>query len=265
MFTALAKNNKKISIEDAVPGVEYLCPVCRNPVVVKAAKSVNVRTHFAHKRNTLCLDDWKHDMSDWHFEWQSKFPIESREFVVKKDGVVHRADILINDTVIEFQHSPISSEEFEARNSFYKNSGYRVVWLFDAADKMKNDDCFGLVWKRKTTLFSSMKTPIDGLFIQNYLPEKDDLLCLCISKLDSKEVPYCATVYPIMPENFLKEYGGIQDENVLSIQTIFEKTKEWVDAENRRKREQWERQRGTAANAAFDQLFRRNNRRRGHF
>ena len=263
MFTALTRDNKRISIENALPGEKYLCPVCNNPVVVKAAKSDNVRTHFAHKRNTLCLDEWKHDMSDWHFEWQSKFPIESREVFVEKDGVVHRADILLNDTVIEFQHSPISGEEFEARNSFYNSCGYRVVWLFDATDKMKIDDCFGLVWKRKTTLFSCMKTPIDGLFIQNYLPEKDDLLY--ISQLDSKEVPYYRTVYPIMAENFLKEYGGIQDKNVLSIQTIFEKTKEQINANNRMKRELAEQQRLTEANAAFNQLPRSNNRRRRHF
>jgi competence CoiA-like predicted nuclease len=218
MFTALTKDNKRISIEEAISGETYYCPVCGNPVAVKAANSNNVRTHFAHKRNSLCFDDWKHDMSDWHFEWQSKFPIESREVVVEKDGVVHRADILINDTVIEFQHSPISGEEFESRNRFYKNCGYRVVWLFDATDKMKVDEAFGLVWRRKTTLFSSMRTPIDAFYVQHYLPDKDDLLI--ILKLDPKEVCHYKTEDPIMPENFLKEYGGIQDENVPSIQTI---------------------------------------------
>lgn len=262
MFTALTKDNKRVSIEEAVPGENYLCPVCGNPVVVRAAKSDSVRTHFAHKRN-LCIDDWEHDMSEWHFEWQSKFPIDSREVVVERDGVIHRADILINDTVIEFQHSPIKGEEFEARNSFYKNCGYRVVWLFDVADKMRFDDCFGLVWKRKTTLFSSMKTPIDGLFIQNYLPGKDDLRC--VKQVDPKEVPLYETICCIMPENFLKEFGMTQDENVLSIQAIFEKTKESVNAENRRKREQREQQLRTEANAAFNRLLRGTNRRHGRF
>ena len=218
MFTALTKDNKRISIEEAVPGETYYCPVCRNLVAVRAANSNNVRTHFAHKRNCLCFDDWKHDMSDWHFEWQSKFPIESREVVVEKDGVVHRADILINDTVIEFQHSRISGEEFESRNSFYKSCGYRVVWLFDATDRMKDDEAFGLVWRRETKLFSSMSTPIDAFYVQHYLPGKNDLRS--VRELDPKEVRYIKTVVPIMPENFLKEYGGIQDENVLSIQNI---------------------------------------------
>lgn len=193
-------------------------------------------------------------MSDWHFGWQSKFPIENREVVVEKDGVVHRADILIKNTVIEFQHSPISGEEFEERNSFYKNCGYHVVWLFDAADKMKLDDCSELVWKRKTTLFSSMKTSIDGLFIQNYLPEKEDLLS--VSRPDPKKVYYNKTVFPIMPENFLKEYGGIQDENVLSILAIFRMTEERQKSD--------EKQRRANSFTGYNQLFRgihRRNRR----
>ena len=111
------------------------------------------------------------------------------------------------------------------------------------------------VWAAETaTLFSSMKTPIDGMFIQNYLPRKEDLLS--VSRPDSKEVYYNKTVFPIMPENFLKEYGGIQDENVLSIQTIFRKTEE------RRKLD--EKQRRVNSFTGYNQLFRgihRRNRR----
>lgn len=263
MFTALNTNSTRISIEDAIPSDSHYCPVCGNPVVVKAAHSDNIRTHFAHKRNTLCFDDWKHDMSDWHFDWQSKFPIENREIVVEKDGVFHRADVLINGTVIEFQHSPISSEEFEARNCFYKNCGYRVVWLFDATDKMKIDDCFGLVWKRKTTLFSAMSTAIDGLYIQNYLPEKGDLLCL--TEIDPKIVRCHWTISPIMPDNFLEEYGVLQDDNIFSIQDIFEKTKEWIQEKNRMQRELSERQNRVAANAFFNHLIATKNKRNRRF
>lgn len=259
MFTALTKDNKRISIEDAVPGEKYICPVCGNLVIVRAANSDNVRTHFAHKRNSHCLDNWKHDMSEWHFEWQAKFPIENREVVVEKEGVIHRADVLINNTVIEFQHSPIKSEEFEARNSFYKSCGYHVVWLFDATDKMKIDDCSDLVWKKKTTLFSNMRTPIDALYVQFYLPEKNDLLL--ISRGSPKDVIYCKTVGPIMPDNFLKEYGGIQDENVLSVRAILENTKKCNDKYNRTKRELEAQQNRAMGNAVFKQLSRGRNRR----
>ncbi len=260
IFTALTKDNKKISIEKAIPDEDYICPACGKAVVVKAVKSNNVRTHFAHKRNCLCFDDWKHDMSDWHFEWQSKFPIDSREVVVEKEGVVHRADVLIKNTVIEFQHSPISGEEFEARNSFYKNCGYRVVWLFDAANKMKCDEDSELVWKRKTTLFSSFKTPIDGLFIQNYLPNKEDILSL--TSVDQKEVLYRKTVLPIRPENFLKEFGGINDENVLSIVNIFEKTEEQNKINQIKAKKLAEEQRQAKVNEILNRKFRGANKRR---
>ena len=83
---------------------------------------------------------------------------------------------------------------------------------------MKDDEAFGLVWRRETKLFSSMSTPIDAFYVQHYLPGKNDLRS--VRELDPKEVRYIKTVVPIMPENFLKEYGGIQDENVLSIQNI---------------------------------------------
>lgn len=199
-------------------------------------------------------------MSDWHFEWQSKFPIDSREVVVEKEGVVHRADVLIKNTVIEFQHSLISGEEFEARNRFYKNCGYRVIWLFDAANKMKRDEDSELVWKRKTTLFSNFKTPVDALFIQNYLPNKEDILSL--SRISSKAVYYHKTIYPIRPENFLKEFGGIKDENVLSIQNIFEKTEEQNKIYQINAKKLAEEQRQAKVNEILNRKFRGTNKRR---
>ena len=86
-----------------------------------------------------------------------------------------------------------------------------------------------------------------------------------LSKLDDKILYSIETIVPIMPENFLKEYGAIQDENVLSIQNIFEITKEIIDAYNRKKEaleKQWNQ---ACANAVFRQLIGGNNRRRGHF
>ena len=263
MFTALTSDKQRVSVECAATEESYFCPVCGNPVMVKAATSKNIRKHFAHRRNCLCFDNWKHDMSDWHFDWQSMFPIENREVVVENDGIYHRADILINNTVIEFQHSPIQCSEFEERNYFYKNCGYRVIWLFDATDKMKIGECFGLVWKRKNPLFTCMKTRIDGIFVQHYLPDTEDLLL--ISRLDPIAVDAFRTFSPIMPENFLKEYGAIQDDNVLSIQDIFYKTKELDHYFQQKQREAEERLRRRNAYAVFDYLLSTGNRRHRRF
>ena len=51
------------------------------------------------------------------------------KIVKVKDGQKHRADVLIEDkkVVYEFQHSSLSAEEFEDRNSFYNSLGYKVI------------------------------------------------------------------------------------------------------------------------------------------
>ena len=85
MFIALNANNEKVSIENADKICEYFCPVCNEKLSIKATNSLSVRAHFAHKKGTECLDDWKHDMSDWHYNWQCKFPEEYREVAVEKD------------------------------------------------------------------------------------------------------------------------------------------------------------------------------------
>ena len=46
----------------------------------------------------------------------------------------HRADVLIDRTVIEFQHSMMPVKAFDDRNNFYFNLGYKVIWLFDLSD-----------------------------------------------------------------------------------------------------------------------------------
>ena len=138
VFIALNANNEKVSIENADKICEYFCPICNEKLSIKATNSLSVRPHFAHKKGTECLDDWKHDMSEWHYNWQCQFPEEYREVVVEKDEKKHRADVLINGYVIEFQHSPISGDEIKERNEFYTNCGYKVIWVFDANDKIKN-------------------------------------------------------------------------------------------------------------------------------
>ena len=134
MFFANDSDGTRVYIYEAESNKKYFCPVCGQEVIQRRG-SINVH-HYAHKanRDELC-DDWTHDMSDWHRDWQSMFPKESREVVIQLNGVKHRADIIIDKTVIEFQHSRISDEEFWERNEFYTEAGYEVVWLFDMMEE----------------------------------------------------------------------------------------------------------------------------------
>lgn len=126
--------NRRVDINDAIQKDEYFCPLCNARLVQKCG---NKRVHhFAHCNGSEC-DEWSSDMSEWHRSWQNLFPEECREVVVELNGNKHRADILINNTVVEFQHSRMTNEEFLARNSFYTQAGYRLIWLFDFREEVR--------------------------------------------------------------------------------------------------------------------------------
>ena len=169
MFFALNKDtNERLDIEDALENkADYVCPVCKQDVIIRRGK-VKL-SHFAHKAK--CTETFTKDMTEWHKSWQDIFPKENQEIVVECDitlrefiqatsrfgfrfgissnedydlekrdpdtiiHIKHRADVLINNYVIEFQHSPISFEEFRERNWFYTHCGYKVIWVFDMQDK----------------------------------------------------------------------------------------------------------------------------------
>ena len=138
MLRANNENNEDTYIDVASKDHEYHCPICDGAVFLKIGNGLR-RPHFAHKSSGTdgrACDGWNYDMSDWHRSWQEHFPEEWREVVVEHDGIKHRADVLIEDNklVVEFQHSPLSPEEYQERNVFYKNCGYDIVWLFDMSE-----------------------------------------------------------------------------------------------------------------------------------
>lgn len=251
MFIANDEFGNKIAIDMASPEGKYYCPICGSQLITKAIGSQNRAAHFAHKRNNICLDSWSYDMSEWHRNWQNFFPINCREVVLEFNGIKHRADILINNTIIEFQHSPISAQEISDRNKFYTMLGYDVVWVFDATNRLRNCtdssinpcDCRenDLYWKRKQTQFSNgiisdVKVFLNYTFqfIDNeygLIEDKDTLIQL--TDLTNKEIRFrSSSPFLIEPDNFLKEYGAITDEAIDSITIIFQK------ADNYRKNQQ---------------------------
>lgn len=237
MFIALNKADERIEIDNADPQKQYFCPICGESLIIRAKDSLAVRAHFAHKRGTQC-DDWKHDMSEWHYNWQQRFPKECREVVIENNGEKHRADVCIGDKVIEFQHSPITREEIIKRNTFYTSCGYQVVWVFDATNKIKNEygdsidpmRCWNstLFWKRPRREFDITIPRNVTIFLQykykstvsneQYQNQLFDLMIL-ITKMTSESFSFYPThPYYILPENFLKEFGA--DLPCLSISEI---------------------------------------------
>lgn len=159
MFYALDKGGTRISANKATKKEQYFCPICHNPVMLKSGL-VNA-DHFAHE-DYVCDDNWNYDMSKWHKRMQDNFSKEFREVVVKHNGKQHRADILIDDMVIEFQFSDITAAEFEERNDFFKNAGYRLAWVFNLSevpdDKLypSDDKPNMMIWKNPKRIFSNV-------------------------------------------------------------------------------------------------------------
>lgn len=140
MFYALDENGERVSIRYSLSKNKYYCPCCNSEVIQKKGE-INV-WHYAHKNLKEC-DSW-YEMSEWHKNHQEKFPSKFREIVINDSKEIHRADIKIDNLIIEFQHSPISRTEFINRTNFYSKHGY-LIWLFDLRDAY-NIECIG---KRK--------------------------------------------------------------------------------------------------------------------
>ena len=194
-------------------------------------------------------------MSEWHRAWQNCFPAECREVVVQSGGVKHVADVLINKTVIEFQHSPITAEEIAERNRFYIECGYKVVWVFDADGKIKNKNksvdtidpilCaeMDLCWKRPRREFSIKMPENVTIYLQyrtsisnrQYSDQETDILLL-MKSVDSKQIVFYKTFYELSGKisgyyinqfNFLKEYGVPIAGNVFTIKEIIQRVENW--------------------------------------
>lgn len=168
MLFASDYNDNRVHIDDTHSNQEYYCPYCGTPLITK--KGGLRQHHFAHKQNHHCSDTWAHkssssggyDLSPWHNEWQSLFPKENQEVKLVLGNTKHRADVLIDRTVIEFQHSIMPAAAFDDRNNFYFNLGYKVIWLFDLSSLYaggqisceEEDDGLTFCWKNPKKAFN---------------------------------------------------------------------------------------------------------------
>ncbi len=128
---ALNNKGERVHINDAQKGTKYFCELCKGELITKQGKQN--AWHFAHKSKEEC-DSWGKNKTAWHIAWQDRFPKECQEFVI---NAKHRADVFYNETVIEFQHSAISSDEVAERNCFYTSNGNNMAWLFDMRESVK--------------------------------------------------------------------------------------------------------------------------------
>ncbi len=133
--------------QEAQPNLSGRCQYCDSPTTAKCG---DMRIwHWAHRGR---CDPWKEGETEWHRAWKGQFPEEFQEVIqYAEDGEKHIADVKIDQGyVIEFQYSPIKSEERKAREDFYGN----MVWIVSGTRRLKDKDAFKDVW--------TSATPLDG-------------------------------------------------------------------------------------------------------
>lgn len=163
MYIAYDGYGVPVSIDDANQRFDYFCPICLSKLIVKN-KGVIRAHHFAHKGSASeCSDNWENEkiydeQSLWHKNWQDEFPIINREITLSFGEVKHRADIVVDQTVIEFQHSYLSHVNYDKRTNYYHDCGCKVIWLFDlqkdyAEGSLVENGQNSFIWKNSKRTF----------------------------------------------------------------------------------------------------------------
>ena len=167
MQFALNEKNERINIKDAISGEKYCCPCCKSLLIQK--KGTLMIWHYAHKSLDNCISYYD-NKGEWHRQMQDLFPEKNREIFECFGKYRHIYDVLTdNGTIIEFQHSPLSVDDFRKRTKDYvfRSIAYktpRPIWVFDYTErefsispqKYENSPRRRkFYWKRATNLFGN--------------------------------------------------------------------------------------------------------------
>lgn len=189
---------------EATPGAEASCPGCGADLRPKCG-TIKV-WHWAHVGDVDC-DPWWECETHWHQSWKKILKQEYCEVAIGN----HRADIAIPGSmnltlVIELQHSSISPETIQARETFYKN----MFWMFDAAPFADNfelrpqENYFSFRWKHpRQSLFSvNRQMFLDFSFVPYYM---DNPVVFHVKKLHP-EVPCGGWGYLLSKQEFIDRW-----------------------------------------------------------
>lgn len=128
MLYAWVDNKKRAPV---AKGERTTCRDCGG--LLTAVMPVENTPHWRHKAGDC--DPWSEPEGSWHLGWKELFDISCREIALHDPTTreLHRADVLVGrglprSTVLELQHSPISEDERNARETFYRRE-HRMFWL----------------------------------------------------------------------------------------------------------------------------------------
>jgi hypothetical protein len=106
----------------------FACPECDEAVMLKRGSIVV--PHFAHYADIGCPLSQGESMRHLEMKLQIGALFENATYEVRF-GAERRADVLIENVVVECQASAISIEEVTERTRFYNSQDKGVLWVFD--------------------------------------------------------------------------------------------------------------------------------------
>ncbi|WP_067729586.1 competence protein CoiA [Oceanobacillus damuensis] len=120
-------------------GEKYYCPVCEQPVIMKAGWKITA--HFAHQTESNCPsreggEGIYHEQGKLLlYHWLKKYKMDVTLEAYLPE-IQQRPDILISlhnkKIAIEYQCARISAEEVRKRNAGYKTAGIFPIWILGA-------------------------------------------------------------------------------------------------------------------------------------
>lgn len=177
MSKALVNNEIK-DIISAKSGEIGECLVCKKPVIAKCGK-IN-KIHWAHIGNECLYDIESHN--EWHISWKNFFEKMGCVTEKKFDNFIADAYNPKTNTIIEYQHSTITSQEIIDRCKHHKNENRNIKWIFDYTNKYKNGHIeirlknkgnylyytFTIKWQRKDYIYGIFDKEIEHLNVPTY-------------------------------------------------------------------------------------------------
>jgi len=149
--TIIATNDKREILKRLSDENNLLCPNCLSKVIFKSGRVK--RPHFAHYDSECVVSNYEPETPSHIkgkqilFDWLSKkYPSAVIQYEVYIAETRQIADVYVEHKekdmigirwAFEFQHSPLSSTEWESRHELYRTAGIQDFWILDKAKFMK--------------------------------------------------------------------------------------------------------------------------------
>ncbi|NRD78440.1 hypothetical protein HPT25_13790 [Bacillus sp. BRMEA1] len=212
MLTALTKTGKRISLGYAYKKdtliymrntEEFLCPICKEPVILKLGDKRIY--HFAHMRGGTCLEFYEPE-SQLHMEgkiqlyqWLIRQKIMAVLEYYDKE-IQQRPDIMFeyggHKYALEYQCSVIPEEIFIKRTNTYLQNGYIPLWII-ANTHIQQNNSSSISLSSFHYLF--LRPSLNGkYFIPTYCSEKQQFyLIQSLIPISTKNTIFQSNILPL--------------------------------------------------------------------